>query len=195
MLFFIIFISIISFYGCSSNENETSTSQQKEQESEVSSKPKESNSVTPVQKAPSDQENLKLGDTGVIQSTLGKAEITINSFKKVNDIKGMGPQLDFFFISEIEIKNVGDEEIDTVAWTDMLEMAWDLDAAGSPDDSNLFEVEAMNGNLAPGESAKGEVVFDVEDTDQYYFMVSRAMVAGGTVYNNAMWAFKKNEVK
>ena len=147
------------------------------------------------QKGPEDQENLKLGDTAVIQSTLGTAEITIKTFKEVKDVKGVGPQRAHFFISDIELKNVGDNTFKAADWMELLEMAWDLEVTGAPEDSDLYEVQAVSGDLAPGDTANGEVIFDVDDSEEYLLMAERGLLAGGGIYNNAVWTLKKSDLK
>ena len=189
-----ILIVIISLYGCSTNEDETSASQQKEQESAVTSKPKESNSVTPVQKAPSDQENLKIGDTGVIESTLGTAEITVKGIRKEEEVKGTGSQLSHFLIADVEVKNIGEKDIKAKDWVNLLEMVWDMEGDGSENQSDYYEIQAIDADLAPGESAKGEAIYDTEDTDEYYLMIDRGLLSGGSVYNNVKWSFKKSDL-
>ena len=190
-----ILIAIISLYGCSSNEKETSAEGDAKPESNMSIKTEKSNSGSSKQKVPSNLENLKIGDSAVIQSTLGTAEITIHSFRKEKDIKGVGPQLSQFLVADTEIKNVGDNEINAMEWMDILEMVWDLEGDGSPDDSDVYEVQAIDKVLKPGESAKGETIFDTEDTDEFYLMVDRPMIAGGSVYNNAVWTISESEIK
>ena len=203
--------------GCSSEENDkpadsNQTTEKKENEgakddsNEENTKEdenteaggKETGSKPPVNSSkgkPKDQENLKVGDTAVIQSTLGTVEITFHSSKKVDDVKGTGPQRAQFLITELEIKNVGDNNTKAIDWVNSLEMVWDMEGDGSPNDSDFYEVQAIEADLAPGESTKGEAIFDVDDSEEYYLMVDRAVLVAGNVYNNAVWTFSKNEMK
>ena len=183
--------------GCSSEENvkpvdsEKSNDNKEEVSTETGNKPP----VNSSEEKPKDQEDLKVGDKAVIQSTLGTVEITFHNSKKADDVKGTGPQRARFLITELEIKNVGDKNTKAIDWVDSLEMVWNMEGDGSPNDSDFYEVQAIEADLAPGESTKGEAIFDVDDSEEYYLMVDRAVLVSGNVYNNAVWTFSKNELK
>lgn len=212
-----VLILSVGVIGCSSEENEKPADSDKSAEKKENEGSKddsnqentedddsteaggtETGSKPPVKSSKEklkDQENLKLGDTAVIQSTLGTAEITIETFKEVKDVKGVGPQRVHFLTSDIEIKNVGDNTFKAADWMELLEMVWDIEVTGAPDDSDLYEVQAVSGELKTGDSAKGVIIFDVEDNDEYSIMVNRGLLAGGGVYNNAVWTLKKSDLK
>ena len=211
-----MFILSVGIIGCSSEKNEKpaesdQSAKNKENEGSIEDSNKENTEKDESTEAggtetgskppensskgkPQDQENLKLGDTGVIQSTLGTAEITLKSIRKEADVKGTGSQLSHFLIADVEVKNIGEKDIKAKDWVDLLEMVWDMDGDGSENQSDYYDVQAIDTDLAPGESAKGEAIYDTEDTDEYYLMIDRGLLSGGSVYNNVKWSFKKSDL-
>lgn len=145
---------------------------------------------------PKDQENLKIGDTATIESTLGKFEVTLESVKGVKEIDGEESLLGNLLITQLTVKNVGEKAFNTEDQIDTLEMVTDIKGEGSPDDSAHFEsLKKLTGNLEPGESVSGEAVFEAYESDEYLMMTKRSYRAGNTVYNNAVWTIQNSEVK
>lgn len=145
---------------------------------------------------PKDQENLKIGDTATIESTLGKFEVTLESVKGVKEIDGEESLLDNLLITQLTVKNVGEKAFNTMNQIDTLEMVTNIEGEGSPDDSAHFEsLKKLTGSLEPGDSVSGEAVFEAYDSDEYLLMTKRSYRAGNTVYNNAVWTIQNSEVK
>lgn len=143
-----------------------------------------------------DQTDLKIGDTGQMDSTLGKFEITIKSIKQVDSLDGEVSMFDHIFIADVTVKNIGDTPIDARDIITSLEITDDLEGSGSEDTSEHFmSVNALNGTIAPGESLDGEAVYEARDSDTYYIRVVSGLIASGAVKNEATWTFNNNEVE
>lgn len=184
-------------------EKESSSSDEDNKETEAKSDTTTSNDTktknetnTKSSGTPKDQENLKIGDTATIESTLGKFEVTLESVKGVKEIDGEESLLGNLLITQLTVKNVGEKAFNTEDQIDTLEMVTDIKGEGSPDDSAHFEsLKKLTGNLEPGESVSGEAVFEAYESDEYLLMTKRSYRVGNTVYNNAVWTIKKSEVK
>jgi len=210
-------MSLAILAGCSSDEtdqvdNDVKTDDKIEKESSSSDAAKEaedksdtttSKGTTTKNKTntkssgtPKDQENLKIGDTATIESTLGKFEVTLESVKGVKEIDGEESLLGNLLITQLTVKNVGEKAFNTMDQIDTLEMVTNMEWDGSPDDSAHFEsLKKLTGNLEPGDSVSGEAVFEAYDSDEYLLMTKRSYRAGNTVYNNAVWTIQNSEVK
>ncbi|MEK3887596.1 DUF4352 domain-containing protein [Bacillus sp. FSL K6-3431] len=143
-----------------------------------------------------DQTDLKIGDSGQAESTLGKHEITIHSVKMLDEIDGEAAMFDHFFVAEITLKNIGDKPIDAEDTIASLEITEDLEGSGSGDDSSFFNsIEALTGTIEPGQSIKGEAVFDGREANTYYIRTVSGLIASGAVKNKTTWIFEKSETQ
>src|SRR5690606_29357905 len=119
-----LIVSFVILSGCSSakDSNYEENDRQKEEinnqfsDEQIKDKNKENENEESTEETTDeniiDQKDLKIGDTGQIESTLGKYEITIDSIKKEDEIDGRAPQADYFFVTDVTIKNIGDSSIE-----------------------------------------------------------------------------------
>ncbi len=128
------------------------------------------------------QTELRLGDTGQIATTTGEFEVTLESVRQEDEVDGEVSMFDFFIVTDLTIKNIGDATIDIAESIDVLENTDDLEGSGSGDYSSEFEsIDGLSGELAPGEEASGEAIFDVRTGDTQYIRVRSGLVAAGAV--------------
>ncbi|MFS0689976.1 DUF4352 domain-containing protein [Sporosarcina sp. 179-K 8C2 HS] len=143
-----------------------------------------------------DQTDLKIGDSGETESTIGKYKITVNSVKKVDEIDGKTPSLDYYFIAEMTVENIGDEPYDVLDIIDNLNFTKSLDSGGSGDFSKLHEsVNHFEGTINPGESVTGEAAFQGQDSEVYYIKTIDGLIASGAVKNQTIWSFGIRETE
>ncbi|MCM3745133.1 DUF4352 domain-containing protein [Sporosarcina luteola] len=143
-----------------------------------------------------DQTDLKIGDSGEAESTIGKYKITVNSVKRVDEIDGKTPSLDYYFIADMTVENIGDEPYDAMDIIDNLNFTKSLDSGGAGDFSNLHDsVKHFTGTIQPGESVTGEAVFQGQDSDVYYIKTIDGLIASGAVKNQTIWSFDINETE
>jgi hypothetical protein len=107
-----------------------------------------------------DDQQLTLGEAGVFDSTIGTVEITVNSVRAVDEIDGQDPLSDLFIIAEITVENVGDET----------QEAEDFKTAAMMNDeethvSSVVSFSNLEGDIEPGESVDGELVFDIKESN------------------------------
>ncbi|QQZ10430.1 DUF4352 domain-containing protein [Heyndrickxia vini] len=211
----VLFVGILS--GCNSSNNQGSSSN-KNKNNENTQVNKDSNNATEQDSGNEDKENtekkednsknssstgnfkdqtdLKIGDTGKLESTLGKYEITVKSIKLKNEIGGEVSQIDHLFLTEITIKNIGDQPIDAAETIGLLELTDDLEGSGSPNDSDFYKVsKPFSGEIKPGQTMTGEAVFQGLDSKTYYIRVTPGLIAASAVKNKAIWTFKKSEAE
>ncbi|QQZ10431.1 DUF4352 domain-containing protein [Heyndrickxia vini] len=143
-----------------------------------------------------DQTDLKLGDTGQVESTVGKYEITIHSVKMIDEIDGQSPSLDHFFVVEVTVKNIGNKPIDAIEPIKTLELTSNPDGGGNGDDSSFYKsINALTGVIEPGKSVSGEAVFQEMDAKTYYLRTNVGLIAAKAVKNKTTWTFEKSEAK
>lgn len=139
---------------------------------------------------------MKIGDTAQVETTLGKYEITIDSVKKEDTLDGEESQVDYFFVTDVTIKNIGEETIDANESKDILEITSTLEGSGFSDVSSYFDsIETIEGTLEPGESISGQVLFEEIDASEYYIRFSEGLVAAGALTNQAIWTFTLEEAE
>ena len=143
-----------------------------------------------------DQTNLKIGDAGQSESTVGKYEITINSIKMKDEIEGELPMFNHFFVTDITLKNIGEIPYDAKDIIDNLELTEDLEGSGSGDYSHYFKsIKAVTGTIEPGQTVNGEIVFDGRESNKYFIRTNSGLIAAGAVKNKTTWTFAKSEAQ
>lgn len=144
----------------------------------------------------SDQKDLKIGDSGEVESTIGKYKVTVNSVKMMDEIDGKAPSLDHFFITEMTIENIGDKPYDVVDIVDNLEFTKDLDGGGAGDFSKFHDsIKHFEGTLEPGDTVTGEAVYQGQDAETYYIRTKDGLISAGAVKNQTIWTFDKSEAE
>ncbi|MCG7334945.1 DUF4352 domain-containing protein [Sporosarcina sp. ACRSM] len=143
-----------------------------------------------------DQTNLKIGDSGQAESTLGQYEITIESVKMVDELDGEVPMFDHLFITDVTIKNIGDVAIDATETIDSLELTDSLDGSGAGDYSSYYSsITPLTGTIEPGQSITGQAVFEGRESGTYFIRVISGLIAAGGVKNETTWTFDKTEAE
>lgn len=142
-----------------------------------------------------DQEDLKMGDTGTIETTIGTYEMTLDDAELVGpELDGEETYDDDLILLDITIKNIGDDTMDLDPAVAALLVSEDFEG-GSFDGAEDFDsVEKFSGKLDPGEEKSGQFITDVVDADEYYLLQDYGSVsAGGT--NQVIWTIKKEEAE
>ena len=146
--------------------------------------------------ATEDQLDLEIGDTAVVESTIGMYEITLNSVEVTDEIEGQMSELDEFMIVHYTIRNIGEDDINAEETIGNLELTDFIEGGGMTDISMIFdEMETFSGELAPGEDMSAEAAYYTYDAGEYYIRVNEGLVGSGGVYNQIQFTFQKSEVE
>jgi len=169
------------------------------EETEEESKEEETESETDLitESEFDDQLDLQIGDTGQVQTNLDAFEVTINSVRKETELDEELAQLDFFVIADITLTNISDIAIDADAAKGTLELANSLDGSGFSDISGQgYEgIESIDGELNPDESINGQMVFQINDSDEFYIRITGGLLAADGVLNDVRWTFTDNDLE
>ncbi|MGN7312385.1 DUF4352 domain-containing protein [Alkalicoccobacillus gibsonii] len=143
-----------------------------------------------------DQLDLRIGDTGKIETSLNMFELTVNSVEMMDDINGETPEREKLILTDVTLKNLSDTTMDISEALDVIEITVNLDGSGSPDFAKYYDsVETLEGQLDSGEEIKGQLVFEENVRDEYFFRVSEGLIAAGGVKNQAIWTFTREEAE
>lgn len=124
----------------------------------------------PSGETPNDGGILSLGDTGVMETTLGDYEVTPTAFRfedeMTEDDPLQHPLSDTFIIMDVTIVNIGDEAMDAeeVISSAILE---DLEGGGRSAYDDFVSIDSFEGEIAAGETVEGQLVFDLGHEDEY----------------------------
>lgn len=174
----------------SAEENNESSNELDENSDEI----EDEDSRNDLEITEEDQEDLKMGDTGTVDTVLGTYEMTLDDAELVGpELDGEETYDDDLILLDITIKNIGDDTIDLEDAVAALLVGEDL-KGGSFDGAEDFDsVEKFTGKLDPGEEESGQFITDVVDADEYYLMQDfGSFAAGGT--NQVIWTFGKEEI-
>ncbi|MEY8749547.1 DUF4352 domain-containing protein [Alkalicoccobacillus gibsonii] len=143
-----------------------------------------------------DQLDLRIGDTGKIETSLNMFELTVNSVEMMDDINGETPEIDKIILTDVTLKNLSDTTMDISEALDVIEITSMLEGSGFPDFSQYYDsVETLEGQLESGEEIKGQLVFEENESDEYFIRVSEGLIAAGGAKNQAIWTFTKDEAE
>lgn len=143
-----------------------------------------------------DQLELKMGDTATVDTTIGTYEITLNNLELKEEVEGEISEIDLFLIADYTLKNLGEETINTIESINVLEATDLLEGPGEPDVSVGFETIAgfEDIDLATGEEAVGQAIYNSYDADTFYIRVVQGLVASGGVKNDVRFTVEKSEI-
>lgn len=144
----------------------------------------------------SDQLDLRIGDTGTVESTIGVYEVTLKGVEVTEEVNGQMSELDEFMIADFTIKNVGEDPISALDTISNFELTDAPEAAGMTDMAEYFDgVDAFEGEIAPGEEVDGQALYYTYDADEYYVLVTEGLVGTGAVKNQITFTFDKSEAE
>lgn len=127
-------------------------------------------------------ETFKVGDTVKFDDL----EITLTNVREAKD-ELMNPENDKFLSVELDIKNKADKSANISSLMQMNLM----DADGYKMDIALVDGKGqLDGEIGPGRSMKGEVSYDVGDSDYYEFIFEDPFTNG-----QAIWKIDNEDVK
>ncbi|WP_017471224.1 DUF4352 domain-containing protein [Amphibacillus jilinensis] len=120
--------------------------------------------------AGSDGEYLRLGETGVMETILGDYEVTPTSVRYVAEMTEddpiVNPNSDTFIVIDTIITNIGDEPMNA---DDAISQArlHNMRGGGTGRYKDFVSIDNIEGELAPGESIEGEILFDLGFEEEY----------------------------
>jgi len=140
------------------------------------------------------QTDLRLGDTGLVQTSIGTYELTINSVEIVGtELDGEAALLDEIILLEMTFKNIGEEPIIAEDVMINLGLVTDLEGTDNTNAAASFDsAEYFEGEIAPGEEREAQFITDTRTAEEYYFRTSPGAVAAGT-HNEVIWTITDEE--
>jgi hypothetical protein len=143
-----------------------------------------------------DQPDLRIGDSGQAESTIGKYEITLKNIELQTELDGEKPLNSYLFVTDLDIKNIGENPINSKEIIKGLEITSNLDGGGFSDNSDFFKsLDVFAGEIAPGETVSGQAIFDGRESEKYYIRIKEGLVGSGAVKNQLIWNFSKSELE
>lgn len=147
--------------GAKSEENDSVT----EEESNTDNESSDSDTENEEKATGDSEEALKLGETGVVESTLGKYEVTVNSFKTLDEFEGEEPLNELFVLVDFEVTNTGEEQING---QDIYNANLFDEEEFTKENTSYFEsIEILDEQLEPGDSAEAQMLFELTDSTYY----------------------------
>jgi len=143
-----------------------------------------------------DQEDLRLGDSGKMSTTIGEFEVSFSNPEIFTELDGEGSSLDKIVTVNISVTNLGESEIEADSVSEDFVLSHSKGDGGYSDVSGSVEsVESFKGTIGPSETLEGQMVFDVLDSEEYFIFVVEGLIASGVASNNLLWTFDKSEAE
>ncbi|MEY8749543.1 hypothetical protein [Alkalicoccobacillus gibsonii] len=195
VLSFVLLIGILT--ACGDGGDEQVSSEGTSNEANENESAEEETDAESSQGDIDDQMNLSIGDSAVIESTLGQYEVTLNHVHYKEEVEGVMSELDGFLIANYSIENIGDDTINLMESINVLEATDDLVGTGEGNVSGSYEsIESFgHDELAPGEKSTKDVLYLAYDSDDYYIRVVQGLIASEGVKNEVLFTFQKVEIE
>lgn len=141
-----------------------------------------------------DQLDLRIGDTGIADTTIGKFELTVDSAEIVgSELDGVESVLEEIIVLNLTFKNIGDEVIIAEDIMSMMGITDNIDGSNYHNNPEAFEsIDTFEGELQPGEERKTQFVAHIYEADEYYFRMDPGNVASGST-NQILWTISAEE--
>ncbi len=142
-----------------------------------------------------DGEYLRLGETGVMETIIGDYEVTPTSVRYVSEMTEgdpiVNPNSDTFIVIDTMITNIGDEPMnadDAISQARLRNMR----GGGTGRYKDFVSIDNIEGELAPGESIEGEMLFDLGFEEEYE--LSFGSIALESASNVQEWKIYEDEI-
>lgn len=169
---------MISLMGCSSNEKNSTPKEETPSNTEDNRKVEQSDNQ-------GEGRILSIGETGVVDSPLGKYEVTLDKVSFHSELDGITPTRGVFALLTVTIENISNNQLDLYAINEPKifdSRGFDIIISTKLDN----EIDALIGELGPNDKITGEILFDTFDSEEYQ------LVYGDKVKSNEVtWKFPK----
>ena len=143
-----------------------------------------------------DHDLLSLGETGLMETAIGDFEVTPTSYRFEEELEEgndlITPSNEVFIIVDLEIKNVDENPIKSEDLIYSVVLG-NLDGAGLGAYVNYDAIDNFQGEITPGETMTGEVLFDFIREDTYQLSFGESYL--DSLSNEVRWEFYAHEAE
>ena len=142
------------------------------------------------------QMDLGVGDTGLVQTSIGKYELTLDAAEIVGtELDGEESLLDELMVLELTFKNIDDKPLIAEDLMFNLGLTSSLEGSNTSNNAEFFEsIAVFEGEIAPGEEKQAQFIADVKTSEEYYFRPNPGVVANST-HNDLLWTITDEEAR
>ncbi|WP_164215658.1 hypothetical protein [Virgibacillus sp. YIM 98842] len=216
LIFAAVLLACIALAACNSENEEENTeaegneSQEAVEDTELDSEVEEneesgetedsnendSSGSGPFEVTEEDQLDLRVGDTGLVETSIGTYELTVESAEILGaELGGQETPLEEIILLELTFENIGDDIIIAEDIMSMLEISPLYDGSGYSNAAEVYDgIEEFTGEIQPGEERKTQFIADMMVGDEYYFRQLPGRVAAG-VSNQVIWTISDEEAR
>lgn len=193
----ILIIALTSFLflsACSNDEEDKSQEVPKEDSENEATESKETIDVETEDEKKSDvkeQTELKIGDTGTFDTTLGTYEMTLDAAELIGpELEGEKSTRDDLILLDITIKNTSDSPQIAEDLIFPMEVTKSLEYSGSYDHADGFKtIKEFSGEIKPGEEQSAQYLTIVDESNIYYFRKMETEITNGNS-NQVTWTIE-----
>ena len=138
---------------------------------------------------------LELGETGVIEDTLGTYEVTVTGFSLETEMSEDDPykvtKNGYFIIVDVSIKNIGEDilEATSITKTDL----FNATGAGVTNFTSFNSINNFEGEVSPNDTVEGQLLFDLSEEDYYELAFGFGMPSH--ISNEVRWALHAEDAE
>lgn len=195
-LMMVLLASVLALSACGGDKEQNAEDTDSDQQDSVTAPEAENEKDAVTESKTEDQLDLKMGDTGTFDTTLGTYEMTLDDAKLMGEeLEGEKSTRDEFIVLDLTIKNTSDQPQLAEDLIVSMEVTNNLEHSGSSDHAEGFDtIKEFSGELKPGEEQSAQFLTIVDDADTYYFRKSVGNIAGGSS-NQVIWTIQTKEIE
>lgn len=169
------------------NENETDSEQQEEEEDTGDSTTEEDGELSAE-----DQLGLKIGDTAVVENNFTKFEMTLDGVELTEEAGETPSEQGNYVIVDLTVTNLSDEPLTGGDAFSSTRLETKENTSGFTWFYIDGVVEAWDSEIAPGDTQSGQLLYDVEKSEEYTLTLGKNLEG---LTNQVTYTFTTDEAK
>ncbi|MEN0642155.1 hypothetical protein MKY91_03115 [Alkalicoccobacillus gibsonii] len=138
--------------------------------------------------------DLGIGESAVIETTIGTAEVTLTGVTIQDTFEDESPELDLFVLANVTVTNLSEHSQPVNDIVNAFEVTPDLEGSGYSEISTHYEViDTWEGELEPNETAEGQLLYQSVESPQQIIRVNPGLVSAEAVKQDVRWIFTEDD--
>ncbi|MEK4563635.1 DUF4352 domain-containing protein [Alkalihalobacillus sp. FSL R5-0424] len=138
--------------------------------------------------------DLKIGESAVIETTIGTAEVTLTGVTIQDTFEDESPELDLFVLANVTVTNMSEHSQSVNDIVSAFEVTPDLEGSGYSEISMQYEgIDTWEGELEPNQTAEGQLLYQSVESPQQIIRVNPGLVSAEAVKQDVRWTFTEED--
>ena len=138
--------------------------------------------------------DLSIGESAVIETTIGTAEVTLTGVTIQDTFEDESPELDLFVLANITVTNMSEHPQSVNDIVSAFEVTPNLEGSGYSEISKHYEmIDTWEGELEPNQTAEGQLLYQSVESPQQIIRVNPGLISAEAVKQDVRWTFTEED--